>query len=364
MLTLFLTFVFCDDLQTKIQKLSLPTWSKGYQDISNTSEITKEEIEKAYQTFSYPLNPNSHVIISSRFSTIEEQFNHFIFGAAIAYALNRSIKLEMRNYPLTKKQPEFLLKFKEIKPKLYETDNFFRLRVAREIFCKNETYFLTDSPSIPILIRNYDDITTLYGNHFIGSRLRSLFGMHAVYFLAHHFFEINPPQKSSSNDNQKYIIGIEARVFDHVHRMKTMKDPKSVGKNFTNVINNHVIDKKSRFVLFTNNHDTSKILRKSLTNVQECKNPHECFSELVNANVFIGTYRSKYAQIINMARGVPGLLVNTNTGDVINMSNSQAGVLQPYLQDVEDAEYTVNEKLRGCLDNIEELREILEIFVL
>lgn len=359
-----LFFIFCfissSISEKKINELNLPTWSLGYQNISDISEISPKEIKKAYQTFSYPLNPKSEIIVSSRFSNLEEQFNHFIFGTALAYALNRSIKLEMRHYPLSEEQPEFHFQFQNIdEPKLQDPDSFKRIRVARELFCKNESYFQTDSPSIPILIRNYDDISSLYGNHFIGSRLRSLFGIHAAYFLSHHFIKLTKPKLSDT-----YVIGVDARTFDSVHRMKTLKDPKSIVKDFTSFLTKIDPDKKHKILIVSNNKNVLDGLQKSLWNVEKCTDDINGFTKLVASKIFVGTYRSKFTQTVNLMRGVPGFLVNTNTGDVINMTTSQTGVLQPYFQDVEDAEFTVNEKLRGCQDNIEDLRIVLDNFVL
>lgn len=346
----------------KIKKLNLPIWSLGYQDISNTTEISPKEIKKAYNTFSYPLNPNSNIIISSRFSNLEEQFNHFIFGTALAYALNRSIKLEMRHYPLSDSQPEFHFQFQNLdEPKLYDADSFKRLRVARELFCKNESYFQTDSPSIPILVRNYDDISSLYGNHFIGSRLRSLFGIHAAYFLSHHFIKLDTTKVVKSDSD---VIGIDARLFSSVHRMKTLKNAKTIISNFTSFLKQIDPEKKCKIVIVSNSDEVLNGLQKKLWNVEKSTDDINGFVKLVGSKIFVGTYRSKFSQSVNMMRGVSGFLVNTNTGDVINMSSSQTGVLQPYFQDVEDAEFTVNEKLRGCTDNIEDLRVVLDNFVL
>lgn len=350
--------------EEKIKSLNLPTWSLGYQDISNTSEISPKELKKAYKTFSYPLDTKNYIIVSSRFSKLEEQFNHFIFGTALAYALNRSIKLEMRHYPLSEDQPQFHFQFQNLdEPKLYDPDSFKRLRVARELFCKNESYFQTDSPSIPLLVRNYDDISSLYGNHFIGTRLRSLFGIHAGYFLSHHFIKLDQSKAVLSKENSN-VIGIDARSFDEVHRMKTLKDSKSIVNYFTSFISKIDPSKKSQILIVSNNKKVLNGLKKNLWNVETSTDDIDGFTKLVASKIFIGTYRSKFSQTVNMMRGVPGFLINTNTGDVINMSTSQTGVLQPFYQDVEDAEFTVNEKLRGCEDNIDDLRIVLDNFVL
>lgn len=349
----------------KIKKLNLPIWSLGYQDISNISEISPKEVKKAYQTFSYPLDPNNSIIVSSRFSKLEEQFNHLIFGTALAYALNRSIKIEMRHYPLSEEQPQFHFQFQNLnEPKLYDPDSFKRLRVARELFCKNESYFQTDSPSIPILVRNYDDISSLYGNHFIGTRLRSLFGIHAGYFLSNHFIKLDQNKALSSSKDSDNVIGIDARTFEDVHRMKTLKNVKSIAQNFISFIEQIDPKKKSQILIVSNNNKLLNELQKKLWNAETSTDDITGFTKLVGSKIFIGTYRSKFSQSVNMMRGVPGYLINTNTGDVINMSTSQTGVLQPYFQDVEDAEFTVNEKLRGCSDNIEDLRIVLDNFVL
>ena len=359
-LSFFLLTIFgtCN-LDDKIKFLDLPTWSQGFQSISDSSEITPEEIEAAYNTFSYPLNPKSYIIISSRFSTFEEQFNHFIFGSALAYALNRSIKIEMRHYPLSQPQPQFLFEFQNLnKPQLIDTDSYKRIRVARELFCKNESYFQTDSPSIPILIRNYDDITTLYGNHFLGQRLRKLFGFHSAYFLSNYFINL------THQTNDQYVIGINPINFNQVRKMTKMKNISLIVDNFVKTVQKVDPESKSQIVIVSNDQDLANQLKERLVNAVILENDIEGVSKLVAAKTFIGTYRSKFSQSINMMRGVPGYLVNTNSEDVIIMSNSQTGVLQPYYQDVEDVEFTINEKLRGCEDNIDDLRYILDNFIL
>ena len=369
-------FIKCDNsLLEKIKFLNLPFSILNTEgNIKNNSEITIDEINKAYEAFKYPLNQDSFVIVSSRFESIEDQFHHFIFGTAIGYALNRSIKLEMRRYSESGEQPKWHLKFKNITGNdfnigLYDTNNFMRLRVARELFCKNESYFQTDDPSIPILIRNFDDITTLYGNHFIGQRLRKLFGIHAVYFLAHHFLDKLPLNYvSKESENHQKVIGVEAYIFSNVYRMKALKDEQMIESHFINALERIDPLKESKIVLFTNSKKLSKLLENSLADYKKdlivLTDEERGFESLISVDFFIGTYRSKFSQAVNSIRGEAGILVNTNTGDIIPMSNSQTGTLQPFIQDIEDIPYTINEKLRGCEDNINELREILDVFVL
>lgn len=319
-------------------------------------EVNMSVIDRAQEVFRYPLDPNSHIIISMRWTKLEDQINHFVFGAALAYALNRSIIVEMRRYPLDKEQPSFLIDFKDIKPALYETSTFHRLRIARELFCKDRAELEPMTREVPILVRNFDDISSLYGNHFVGTRLREMFGMHAFFFLAHRYIKMDLTQEIPNS------LAVDARSFPNVKRMKHLKDAGQIAKNFTNVIKK--ADHKGRLIIVTNDQKVTDKLQKKFTKAEFSGDSMDSLCKMVTSSKFIGTYRSKISTIVNMLRGEKSDVLNTDTGDIVDLSNSQAGVLSPYLQDVEDAEFTVNEKLRGCSDNIQDLREVLKTFVL
>jgi hypothetical protein len=294
-----------------------------------------------------------------RWTAIEDQLSHLIFGAALAYSLNRSLHLEIRRYPLAKPQPPLLLTLRDLAPRPTDPPTFMRLRIARELYCKSESDFRTDSPSIPILVRNFDDISALYGNHFVAGRLRDMFGLHAAFFLAHHLIDL-PAAASAA----KKTLGVEARSFTRSRRMAHLRDAALIIGNFTRAIQKVVNPARYRIFVVTNDTVIGMGLAKTLPNVEVLQDNMEGLATLVNAQVFIGTYRSKLSAAVNMMRGRAGWLLNTDTGDLMQMSNSQAGLLSPYIQDVEDVEFTVNERLRGCKDNIGDLREVLRNFVL
>lgn len=316
-------------------------------------EINETEIRRAEEVFRYPLREDASVIVSMRWWRLDEQISHFLFGAAIAYALNRSLKVEMRRYPLHKKQPEFKFRMKGIVPERVELKSFARLRVARELFCKTQKE-LEGNSSVPILIRNYDDISSLYGNHFIGGRLTELFGIHAGYFLLRHYIDL--PEVNSG----KGVLGVEIQSFDAAQTMGHMRNAKRLAANFTSAIESLTNGKNLEVHVMTNN---TKIL-KHMKSVGELPNNIEGFANLVNAEYFLGTYRSKLSTLVNLMRGKKSLLLNTDNGHVLEMSNYQAGILSPFDQNVEEFEFTVNEKLRMCNDNLENLRTILHHFVL
>lgn len=317
-------------------------------------EINETEIRRAEEVFRYPLREDASVIVSMRWSRLDEQISHFLFGAAIAYALNRSLKVEMRRYPLHKKQPEFQFRMKGIIPERVELKSFARLRVARELFCKTQKE-LEGNSSVPILIRNYDDISSLYGNHFIGGRLTELFGIHAGYFLLRHYIDL-PEVKSG-----KGVLGVEVQSFDAAQKMGHMRNAKLLAANFSKAIESLTSGKKNLKVHVMTN-DTE--ILKHMKSLRQLPNNIEGFAKLVNAEYFLGTYRSKVSTLVNLMRGKKSLLLNTDNGNVLQMSNYQAGILSPFDQNVEEFEFTVNEKLRMCSDNLENLRTILHHFVL
>jgi sulfur transfer complex TusBCD TusB component (DsrH family) len=340
------------DLDTIINRLHLPS------SVKQSEEINETEIRNAHRAFKLRLNPESHVIISMRWSSLEDQLGHFLFGAALAHCLNRSLLIEMRRYPLSNPQPPMLLKFRDLQVKLVDPPVFSRLRISREFYCKQEEDFRTDAPSIPILIRNFDDMASLYGNHFLAKKLRSMFGYHAGYFLAHHYLNLSNeklPWKSS--------LGVDARSFAAARRMKHLRDANLLAGNFSNVIK--TLRKQNMGVyIMTNDTVMARGIGKISSDFKVSEDSWEAFTGLLQVNAFLGTYRSKLSYAVNMLRGVPGHMLNTDNGDLMEMSNSLAGLLSPYIQDVEDCEMTVNEKLRGCKDNIDDLREILTRFIL
>jgi hypothetical protein len=251
-----------------------------------------------------------------------------------------------------------LLALRDLSPRPTDPPTFLRLRIARELYCKSESDFRTDSPSIPILVRNFDDISALYGNHFVSGRLRDMFGFHAAFFLAHHLIRL------PALVTKRRTLGVDARSFARSRRMAHLRNASLIAGNFTRAIQKVVNPAKFRIVVLTNDTAIAKRLEKELPNVEVLQEDMKGLAELVNADIFIGTYRSKLSTAVNMMRGTAGWLLNSDTGDLIHMSNSQAGLLSPYIQDVEDVEFTVNERLRGCRDNINELREVLRTFVL
>jgi hypothetical protein len=266
----------------------------------------------------------------------------------------------MRRYPLSQQQPRFLLRFRDLKPKLFETETFSRLRISRELYCKTESDFRNESPSIPILLRNFDDISALYGNRFVSSRLVKLFGYHAALFLCHHFIDFS----SFSESVPKASLGIEAHSFARARRMAHLRDAGQIVANFSRVLRQLVKPEQYKIYVMSNDTTITSQFRKQFPNVQIVTEDTNGLAALVHCSLFVGTYRSRLSNAVNMMRAVPGFLLNTDTGDLLNMSNSQAGVLSPFIQDVEDVEFTVNERLRGCKDNIQELRKVIDTFVL
>jgi hypothetical protein len=346
------------DIESILTELHLPTSSDGWIPLNSPdSELNESLIRRAAETFRYPLNPNSQLIISMRWTTLEDQLSHFIFGAALAFALNRSIRVEMRRYPLAGPQPDFFFALRGISMGLIDPPVFSRLRIARELYCKSQTDLETDLPSIPILVRNFDDISALYGNHFVGRRLRELFGFHAAFFIANRFVAL--PERS-----RKGTVGVEVKSFVRSRRMKHLRDVDLIVANFTMAIGKIVDPAKERIVVVSNDTKIADRLKKSWPNVEVMAEDARGLAELIGAREFIGTYRSKLATHVSTLRGRKGWLVNTDTGDLMEMGNSQAGILSPYIQDVEDVEFTVNERLRGCADNIDDLRDVLRTFVL
>jgi hypothetical protein len=344
-----------------IQQLNLPTTSQGWIRIGSPGcELNESLIHRASEAFRYPLNPDRHLIISMRWTSIEDQISHLIFGAALAYALNRTILVEMRRYPLSKPQPNFLFPFRNLTPALIDPPFFSRLRIDREFYCKSQTDFEPHSSPIPLLLRNFDDVSALYGNHFIGRRLRDLFGFHASFFLSHHFIDLSAVAPTS----KRPIIGIDARSFVLSRRMPHLRKSSLIGANFTSAIHRIVNPLNYRIWLVTNATKIAAFIQNKFEHVTVISDDGIGLAKLIAAKVFIGTYRSKLSLHVNSMRARPGWLLNTDNGDLLEMSNSQAGVLSPYVEDVEDIEFTVNERLRGCKDNIDDLRDVLQTFVL
>jgi hypothetical protein len=349
------------DLAALAERLSLPVSSDGWLPVGSPGcELNESLIRRAAAAFSAPLDPASHVIVSMRWAALEDQLGHLIFGSALAYALNRSIKVEMRRYPLHRPQPAFLLKFRGLAPAPADPPDFQRLRIARELYCKSRADFETDAPAVPILIRNFDDISALYGNHFVGGRLRELFGFHAALFLGHRLVDFSTFSKGTGGNT----IGVEAKSFVRARRMKHLKDPILIAGNITKAIRSVPESDKAKILLLTNDTQIAKFIRSEFDHVEVLSEDFTGLGRLIGARHFVGTYRSKLSVHVNTLRARPGILVNTDTGDVLQLSNSQAGILSPYIQDVEDVEFTVNERLRGCKDNIDDLRDVLHRFVL
>ena len=313
-------------------------------------EITERDRLRAEELFRYPLRQDRSVIISMRWWNLDEQISHFLFGAGIAYALNRSILVEMRRYPLFQTQPKLQFQLNGITPEQINPPAFTRLRVAREFFCKSEVE-LEGNSSDPLLIRNFDDISSLYGNHFIAKRLKSLFGMHAGYFLLHHYVQL--PEVFEEGE----FLGVEIHSFETAKKAAHMQDPALITGNFSAAV------ETLRSVRVCAMSNDPRVVEK-MEQIKVLPNDISGFAQLVRAKYFIGTYRSRMSNLVNMMRGRKGMMLNTDTGHILEMSNYQAGVLSPYEQNVEELEFTVNEKLRGCSDNIEELREVLHHFVL
>jgi hypothetical protein len=354
---LFAPFLSADS-DALLASLNLPTHSKAWIPIdSPKSEINESLILRAVEAFRYPLNPNRQLIISMRWTTLEEQISHFVFGAALAFALNRTIKIEMRRYPLSGPQPPFLFDFRDLVPARVDPLNFTRIRISREFYCKSAEDFET---AAPIVVRNFDDISALYGNHFIGEKLRELFGFHAGFFLAHRFVNLSGYWKIA----RRRRVGIEAKSFMGSRRMEHLKDGRLIASKFISAVHQIANPAKYQIVVVTNDTTIAKEIRRNQTTVKVMGEDCAGLARLIEAEKFIGTFRSKLSVHVNAMRAVPGWLLDTDTGKLLKMSNSQAGVLSPYVQDVEDSEFTLNERLRGCTDNIDDLRDVLQTFVL
>jgi hypothetical protein len=142
--------------------------------------------------------------------------------------------------------------------------------------------------------------------------------------------------------------------------MKHLRDPHLIAANFSSAIG----PARANLLIVTNDTQIAALLRNKIPSAQVLPEDARGLAGLVSASEFIGTYRSKLSVHVNTMRARRGSLVNTDTGDLLEMGNSQAGTLSPYMQDVEDVEFTVNERLRGCKDNIDDLRDVLRTFVL
>jgi hypothetical protein len=292
------------DLTKILGELHLP------ETILQSTEINESMIRKAHEAMKAPRDPNSHVIISMRWNSLEEQLAHFIFGAGLAYALNRSIVVEMRHYPLTKEQPPIYLKFRDLNPELTDPPVFQRVRISREFYCKGESDFRTDSPSIPLLVRNFDDVTGLYGNHFIAQKLKERFGYHAGFFIAYRHLDL------SGEKGWEKTIGVDARSFANVRRMKHLKEGKLIAGNFTRALANFKFNKgKVGYDVMTNDSVVEGAIRQKYKNVRVLSHSWKSFVDLVHCDVFVGTYRSKLSTAVNMLRAARGYLLNTDTGD-------------------------------------------------
>ena len=90
-------------LPKSFDHLNLPN-SKLFQE--GHPEIEDSTFDSAYSTFLKPLDPNSQIIISMRHQSLEAQLQHLVYGISLAYALNRSLIVEVRDYPLSKTQPK------------------------------------------------------------------------------------------------------------------------------------------------------------------------------------------------------------------------------------------------------------------
>ena len=311
------------------------------------AQLTNKTVESILNS---ALNPKREIVVSFRWNSFEQQFHHFIYGAALAYALNASFSLDMSLYPINMPQPPFLLKFKRPVTQTIGRNfsGFRRLRVARETYCSDI------DTSRPLLIRNYEQIYSLYSNHKIATRLRSMFGMDAAFHIAHSYLDVKDPQEDGS-------IFIEASAME-ARKMKNIASPEKIAQTVANTIKQLNTTGK-RIIIYTN----KKTVQSSISRVVKSAkfvNSINSINGAMTAETFVGTFRSQLANAINLIRGKSGYLMDTETQTVIKQRVYTAGILSPFKQDVEDTDVTINERLRPCADNYADLRGVISTFSL
>jgi len=323
-------------------------WSQSDYNIT----ISESIFPKAFQ-FMKDSKRNGSVLISMRWESIADQIHHFLFGASIAYALDRSIVVEMKKYPLEMQQPTLKLPLIGVGTKVSPNSNFTRVNVVREFQCKNWEQIVGSDPSNVLIVRNYDPITSVYSNHVLSAILKEKFETHAPFFILRHHLKPSIPKSDP-------YLAIDCQYFN-TRRMKSMS-------NITHIINlfGNLIKKSSynRIIISTNNQHMQATLKNTFPDAEVLSESEESFWKLVGASSFIGTYRSKFSMAVSYARGVPNTLVDTLTSNIFLQSSYLSGVLSPYVQDIEDLDWTTNEKLRICDNNIDDLRDILNDYVL
>jgi len=318
-------------------------------------EISDNEKELAKKTFQNNIGANGKLIISMRKNTVVEQYHHFIFGAALAYCLNRSIIVEMKHYPLTKEQPKFYFSILNQNNGLANYDLFYRFGINRETYCKNETE-LYHPYNTSILLRNYHQIFAIYGNHYLSHQIQQKFGMHAEYFLAHHYLK-PPPHAFHFPDlepqNSKPLLCVDIEVLN-LNGMPEMQNVTAIVNNFTSFIQQLNKDDKYKVVIASGSQKVLSEIKKNenfkdnaYINLDNEEIRASFLWEVQNVDLFVGTFRSQYSSMISTLRGRSGYLVDTYAGRLIKQNNYQAGRVSPFKQNFEGDEWTLNNALRG-----------------
>ena len=146
--------------------------------------------------------------------------------------------------------------------------------------------------------------------------------------------------------------------------MKNIKNETFIFNSFKNAINfldpNHTM----KLLIITNSKKIKDLFKKEFLNIIIEEENINFFWKIVGCDIFLGTYQSKLSISVTNLRGISGYYVDTNTGLLIKQSNYLSGLLSPFSQDIEDLDWTTNEKLRSCVNNFKELQKILEFFIL
>ena len=314
---------------------------------------------------SYYEATNSHktspVILSMRWSNLEKQFHHFIFGASIAFALNRTLQVEMLKYPVTNPQPEPYFDFSPFdKPGDYMSEKYARLRIDMYFPCKTKDQITKYDETRPILIRNYDIVTSLYSSHFLNPILYKNFEYRAAYFFARKYLLKNTQHLE---EVYKDFIGVE--ISTYFIREKELKTVDHIFSIFQKYLNQLYDKKTTKYVFVTyNNTLFSKLIKKEYPSAIILDPDYDGFSILCSCKTVVGTYRSDFTAAVSLSRDTPGYLIDYVTDNLITQSTSLSGIISPFNSKFDVLPNMVNMKLKGCKDNEDELQQVLNTFVL
>ena len=300
------------------------------------------------------------VIISMRWNSIEEQFHHFIFGASIAFALNRPIQIEMLKFPITGQQPQPFFDYTQFDaPGDYMSENYTRLRVDTYFPCRNKTDITKADSSRPILIRNYATIETVYSSHLLSPILYKSFEYRAAYFFSRRYLLKNTEQLE---EQYKDYVGVD--INKYYIKNKDYLRPDRVFNIFRKYLNQHFDKRTTKFVFLTFDDSLFTTLIKSeYHSAIILTHDYRGFSTLCSCKMFVGTYRSDFSSAVSLSRDKPGFLIDYVYDNIIEQTTSLSGIVSPYIGSVEELPNLINSKLKGCKDNSEELQQVINTFV-